>query len=64
MDSPPYAYNDHHAPLISHTPLRSTGPHPVLRLVSCLRSWRLRVLGSRRSIRWVFFLRCRMLHTL
>jgi hypothetical protein len=64
MDSLPYVCNDHHAPLISHTPLCSPGPHPVLRLVSWLRSWRVRVLGSRRSIRWVFFLRCRMLHTL
>jgi hypothetical protein len=34
MDSLPYVYNDHHALLISHTPLYSTGPHPVLRLVS------------------------------
>jgi hypothetical protein len=34
MDSLPYVYNDHHAPLISHTPLYSPGPHSVLRLVS------------------------------
>ena len=40
MDSLPYVSNDHHAPLISHTLLYSPGQHHVLRLVSCLRSWR------------------------
>jgi hypothetical protein len=50
MDSVSYVSNDHHAPLISHTPLYSPGPHPVLRLVSCLRSWRVWMLGSIDSV--------------
>jgi hypothetical protein len=50
MDSLPYVSNDHHAPLISHTPLCSPGPHSVLRLVSCLRSWRVWVLRSIHSV--------------
>jgi hypothetical protein len=50
MDSLPYVCNAHHAPLISHTPLYSPGQHPVLRLVSWLRSWRVWVLGSMNSV--------------
>jgi hypothetical protein len=62
MDSLPYVSNDHHAPLISHTPLCSPGQHPVLRLVSL--SAELAGVGAGVDQFGGFFLRCMVLHTL